>query len=177
MIIYNFCEKGCKISFTDFLAITTKTTKLYKSDFSEFYKLYEFIEQNLNEITHILFDGYEYFIENGKLHNLYGPALVKHSEDKTAYYQGANRYFYIDGKLVYDNLNIDRGCKKIEDFQTKEIFHYEKLINENQYDPITGKPFRIREGVDYKKHYINLNSRIKKDQRNKKLKMINARIL
>ena len=40
-------------------------------------------------------------------------------------------------------------------------------------DEITGKMYRRKEGVDYKKIYINLEERIKKDQRKKKLLQIN----
>ncbi len=68
--MYNFGEKPCKIEFDDFLSITTDI-RMYKSDFKDFSELYEYIEKNLNKITHILFNNYEYFLEKGLLHNLY----------------------------------------------------------------------------------------------------------
>jgi hypothetical protein len=171
--MYKFGEKECKISFTDFLSITTKTGKLYKSDFKEFYILYEFIENNLNDIKNILFNGYEYVIENGKLHNLYGPALIRHTE--TGYFPGTSTRFYIDGRLVFDNIDTDKGCTKIEDFQNNIIYHFKELTTkESRYDPNTKRSRRRIDGVDYIKTYIDLKQRIIQDQRKKKLKMING---
>ena len=173
MIIYNIGEIPCKIDFNDFLSLTTDVKK-YKSEFYSFADLYEFIDKNITKITNILFDNYEYTLENGKLHNLYGPAITKFTSSDSDYVpKGTKSYwFYIDGKLVCDQLN-DRGCKKIENFKNNEIFHYEEITNKkSEVDQITGIFYRRKEGIDYIKHYINLEYRIKKDQRKKKLNQI-----
>ena len=120
---YKFGDIECKISFEEFLSITINDVKKYKSDFRSFNQLYELIDKNLNQISHILFDGYEYILERGLLHNLYGPAYIKHADDKSAYSRGTIVYFYIDGKLIHNTLG-DR-CKRLEDFQNKEIFYLE----------------------------------------------------
>ena len=173
MINYKFGNIECKISFDDFLSLTINNVRKYKSDFKQFSELYEFIEKNKKLISHVLFDGYEYILEKGLLHNLYGPAIIKHCDDKSAYFRGTTKYFYIDGKCVFNQLD-GRGCKKLEDFQNKDIFHFQELTGKkSEKDEITGKMYRRKEGVDYKKIYINLEERIKKDQRKKKLLQIN----
>lgn len=173
MIIYKFGEIDCKISFKDFLKITIKDLVKYKSDFKEFSELYEFIEKNKNKIINIFFDGYEYYLQKGLLHNLYGPALIKHNDDPSQFFQGTSRWFYIDGKKVYDDLG-GRGCRKLEDFQNKNIFHFKEITNKTSgRDPDTGKFYRRKEGVDYKIYPINLKERIKIDQRKKKLERLN----
>jgi hypothetical protein len=172
MIIYNLGETDCKISFRDFLKITTKDMIKYKSDFKEFSELYELIEKNKKNITHILFDGYEYYIEKGLLHNLYGPALIKHNDDPKEFFKGTSIWFYIDGKKVYDNL-CGKGCRKLEDFQNNEIFHFQEISNKiSGRDPDTGKLYRRKEGIDYKTYPIDLKERIKIDQRKKKLEIL-----
>ena len=174
MITYYFGEKDCKLDFNDFLSITTDI-KRYKSDFKYFSDLYEFIEKNTNKISNILFDGYEYIIENGKLHNLYGPAYIKYNTTKENPYSfgSTTTWFYINGKLGCDRLDT-KGCRKLEDFQNNEIFFYEELSNKKaEVNTQTGKMYRRREGIDYIKHIINLKERIKKDQRKKKLLKIN----
>jgi len=172
MIYYKFGEISCKFSFKDFLKITYDNTIKYKSDFKEFSELYELIDKNANKISNILFDGYEYIIEKGKLHNLYGPALIKH-HDKDEFYKGTVEYFYIDGKNVFNDKLDGRGCTKLEDFQNKDIFHYQELTGKKSgRDEITGKMYRRQEGIDYIKTPINLKERIKKDQRKKKLQQI-----
>jgi len=171
MIKYNLGIE-CSISFDNFLKFTLKNNDVkYKSDFNSFSELFEFIDKNINDITHLLFDGYEYFLENGKLHNLYGPAFIKYNEDKNAFGNVVdNYYFYIDGKLCY-NLNDDRGCKYMRDFTEGDIYHYKSLTNKKKsyIDEMTGKIVKPKKGVDYIYQYINLESRIKIDQRKKKL--------
>lgn len=173
MIVYKFGEIPCKIDFKDFLSITTDIKK-YKSEFEDISMLYEYIEHNLNKITHILFDNYEYNLEKGLLHNLYGPALIRHHDGETSHLKGTFNWFYIDGKLVCNELNT-RGCNSIEKFNKDDIFHYEELTNipQNSIDPFTGNRYRRRDGIDYKKTYINLEQRIKLDQRKKKIQYIN----
>lgn len=174
--MYNFGEIPCKIEFDDFLSITTDIKK-YKSDFKDFSYLYEFIEKNLNKITQISFDNYEYFLEKGVLHNLYGPAHIRYTtEDSYMSKKGAKiNWFYIDGKLVFNNMDRDdRGCRKLSDFQTNKIFHLKILTTtENRYNPITKRTNRSQDGIDYIKTYIDLEQRIKIDQRKKKLKFLN----
>lgn len=169
MIEYKFGDILCKLSFRDFLSITTKNGKNLKKDFKTFYNLYEFIEIYKKDITHILFDGYEYFLEKGILHNLYGPAYIRYDED--GYFPGTHRIFYIDGKLVYDEGN--KKCTKLEDFN-KEIYHFEEITGKQSgHDPITGIRYRRREDIDYKMYPINLKHRILIDQRKKKLQKLN----
>jgi len=171
MIMYKFNEVDCKIDFKDFLSLTTKKTKLYKKDFEDLYSLYEFIEFNLNKIEHILFDGYEYYLEKGKLHNLYGPAIIKHVENQ--YFSGPSRWFYINGKKIYDDINSN-GCRKLENFENKEIFHFQEITNlKSGRDDSTGLWYRRKEDIDYKKYPVNLKRRIEIDQRKRKLEHIN----
>lgn len=172
--MYNFGEKPCKIEFNDFLSITTDI-KMYKSEFKSFSDLYEFIEKNLNKITHIFFNNYEYFLEKGVLHNLYGPAIIRHNNDDNTYFKGTSNFFYIDGKLVHDDLKtVDRGCKKLDNFKNTQIFHYKDISGRKSgRDVITGRWYKREEGVDYEIQYIDLDQRIKLDQRKKKLFYLN----
>lgn len=171
--MYNFGERPCKIEFDDFLCITTDI-KRYKSDFNDFSSLYEFIEKNIKKITHILFNNYEYYLEKGVLHNLYGPALTRHNNDKITYGQGTSNYYFIDGKIIYNTKDGDRGCKSLLDFQHKEIFQYKELTTpQSRLNAQTGKIRRPQEGIDYIRTFINLEQRIKLDQRKKKLKFLN----
>jgi hypothetical protein len=172
MIEYKFGDIKCKLDFDDFLSITTNVKK-YKSDFNSFSDLYEFIDKNKNEITHLFFDNNEYFLEKGILHNLYGPSHIRFNDKNSYLGQTKSLFFYINGKLVHDNLD-DRGCKKLESFQTEEIFFYKELTDKEQRRHSTNKYYRAKEGVDYIKTIINLDNLIKKDQRNKKLKKIST---
>jgi len=175
MTIYKFGDVECKISFNDFLVlILNNDSKFFKSDFKDFSELYEFIEKNKMKIYHIIFDGYEYLLENGLLHNLYDAATIKHCEDKSSYFQGTIKRFYIDGKKVYDALD-DRGCKNISDFKNNDIFHFVDITGKKSGRDNNGNFYRRKENVDYKIYPINLKSRIDKDQRKKKLKQINNR--
>ena len=56
--------------------------KKYKSDFIDFANLYEYIDKTKKSISHILLDGYEYFLEKGVLHNLYGLCTYQSNEEK-----------------------------------------------------------------------------------------------
>lgn len=175
MIKYKFGERYCDISFDKFLSLIYNDSEKFKSDFENFSVLYEFMVKNINDISKMLFDGYEYYLEKGVLHNLYGPALVKYCDDKQAYFQGTSNWFYIDGKLIQDDIGtIDRGCKKLEDFKSKEIFHYKDITGKKSYrDILTGKWYRRIEGVDYEIYKIDLQKRIESDQRKKKLLYLN----
>jgi len=165
-------EIKCKINFDDFLYLKFNGDKKYKSSYNTFPELYEFIDRNINKITYMKFDNYEYFLENGFLHNLYGPAHIKYSTTQTAFSNIGQKIFhyYIDGKIVHDKLD-DRGCRKKVDFKG-EIFFYEELTNNKSGRDSSGKLYRRKENIDYRKTIINLNERIKIDQRNKKLKKL-----
>lgn len=174
--MYKFLDVECKIDFESFLSIDAITGRLYKKDFESFYALYEYIEFNLKDITHILFDGYEYYLNHGKLHNLYGPAILKYNVASEVHISMINiTQFYIDGKLVCDDIgSTDRGCRKLESFREKEIFFYKELSNKKTgIDKITSRFYRRKEGIDYEKTIINLNERIKLDKRKLKLISIN----
>lgn len=176
MIEYSFGENKCKLDWDDFLCTTENDVKAYKSDFKDFAEFYEYIDVLKEKISHILFDGYEYFLENGVLHNLYGPAIIKiTSVDGKFTPKGTKSYyFYIDGKLVCNKLD-DRGCKNMEDFEKDEIFFYKRLTDKiSGRDPHTGIMYRRQEGVDYIKTNINLKQRRLLDQRKKKLKQLDG---
>jgi len=166
MIEYNLGERSCKLDFNTFINLTfNNDTKMYKNDFKDLANLYEVIDKNKNSITNILLDGHEYFLEKGFLHNLYGPAYIIYNNESIFVASGSKSlFFYIDGKLVSNTNNNDRGCRDLDDFKNDVIFFFEKLTI-----PHTG---RRQEGIDYIKHYINLEQRIKLDQRKKKLKII-----
>jgi len=175
MIKYRLGEIDCKISFEDFLSLTCNGDKKYKSEFRDMSELYEFFDKNIKRISNILFDGYEYYLQNGILHNLYGSALIRYNVNSPVLVspiECINR-FYIDGRLVLDDMSRPKGCSKLEDFNNKEIFFFEELTYKiSGRDPLTGLIYRRKEGVDYIKTIINLNDRIKIDQRYKKLKML-----
>jgi len=169
--MYKFGEVECKLSFRDFLAIsTTILPKKLKREFKNFYELYEFIEIYNHQITHILFDGYEYTLEKGILHNLYGPAYIRYDEDGIM--PGPRKFFYIDGKLVCEEMG--QKCSNLENFQTKDIHFFQELTGKQSgYDEKTRLRYRRKEGIDYKIYPINLKHRIKIDQRKKKLQRLN----
>jgi len=173
--MYKFLDVECKIDFDSFLSIDSVTGRLYKKDFESFYSLYEYIEFNLKDITHILFDDYEYYLNHGKLHNLYGPAMIKYNvTSEFSPTQFNINKFYIDGKLVVDDIMSTKGCRKLEFFKSREIFFYKELTNKKSgRDELTGIFYRRKEGIDYEKTIINLNDRIRIDQR--KLKLISLK--
>ena len=167
MIKYKF---ECQLDFNKLIKITTDNKPLYKKDFLDFSEFYYFLDTKINQITHILFDGYEYYLKNGKLHNLYGPARIKYYSDeeiKNSYFlKNTSNWFYINGNLVCDKLD-NRGCRELKDFQNNDIFYWHHL------KPVTATKPRIKEGIDYIKYPINLKLLIIRDQRKKKLQKIN----
>jgi hypothetical protein len=173
MIEYKLGEKKIKIDFDAFLCLKFKDKKFYKSDFNAFSELYEFIDKNKMKISYMLFNNNEYFLENGVLHNLYGPAHIRINDKEDSFYVKGTKtqFFYIDGKLVYDKMD-NRGCKKLEDFKDKEIFFYDELSNKKSGKDENGNFYRRKENIDYIKTIINLSERIKIDQRNKKIKKL-----
>ena len=77
MIYYKIGDKECEIDWKQFLCIETKNNKkIYKSDFKDKSSFYEYIDKNITKISTILFDGCKYILENGVLHNLFGPAHI-----------------------------------------------------------------------------------------------------
>lgn len=172
MIEYPFGHMKCKIDFNNFLSLCTNEEKLYKSNFDDFPQLYEYIDKNKKKIEHIIFDGYEYFLENGVLHNLYGPAFIIIKGEKTAYVPLGQKgqWYYIDGNLVH-NKQFNKRCTCQSDFNDTEIFIYKQLKdNVPIIDQSTGRQYRNRrDGEDYIKVTIDLEQRIKIDQRNKKI--------
>lgn len=175
MIYYKFGDKNCKIDFLDFLCLIFDNKKIYKSEFENFSDLYEFIDKNKCHISYLLFDNYEYYLERGVLHNLYGSAYSRIVDNDNEYNPKGykNEYFYIDGKLVCDKLDFKRGCKKECDFKNNEIFHIQRITDNEPGRDKNGKFYRLKEGVDYIKTTINLKERIKIDQRKKKLLKLN----
>jgi len=173
MIDYSLGEKKCKINFDDFLSLKFKGKILYKSSFKDFSELYEFIEKNKNNISHMLFDNYEYFLERGVLHNLYGPSHIKINDNEHAFVPIGHKslYFYIDGKLVCDKMDT-RGCKKLDIFQNNEIFFYDELTNKKSGKDLNGNFYRRKENIDYIKTPIDILERIKFDERGKKIKKL-----
>lgn len=170
MIMYKFGEVECKIQWEEFLSV--KTTEIqYKSDFKNFNTFYEFLDKNIKIIKELLFNGYKYILENGILHNLYEPSLIRISGPKTFAPNSTSRLYYIDGGLVC--WKMSERCRNRDQFEKKEIFHFEELTNKQSgRDVDTGVWYRRKEGIDYIKHYINLEYRRKQDQRSKKLNRI-----
>jgi len=173
MIEYSLGEKKCRIDFNGFLSLIYRGNKMYKSEFKNFPMFYEFIDKNKKHITHMLFDNNEYLLQGGVLHNLYGPAHIRISDKDDSFYGKGNKaeYFFINGKLVHDKVD-NRGCKKIEDFENKEIFFYDELTNKKPGRDSNGNFYRRKEGIDYIKTMIDLSERIKFDQRNKKIERL-----
>jgi len=170
MTIYPIGDFECKIDFDNFLCLVIKGDKKYKSDFSDLSVLYEYIDRNITDITYLLFNNNEYFLKNGVLHNLYGAGHVRINDKEDAFYPIGHKSlrFYIDGKLVYMKPGVH--CKKLENFQKQEIFFYEELTNKKPGKDKNGKFYRRKEGIDYITTIINLDERIKFDQRNNKIK-------
>ena len=168
MINYKFGNIECKIDWECFLIIKIKEQKLYKSNFKNFPDFYEFLDKNINDISNILFDNFEYNLENGKLHNLYGSATINYYENN---YIGKafSKRFYINGEIVYYE---GQPCKKLENFETGEIYHYEELTK-NKTGRTNGKFYIRKENIDYIKHYIDLQKLRNKDKRKQKLKNLN----
>lgn len=172
MIKYNFGIE-CEISWNKFLSMETIHDKLYKRDFKDFSEFYYFLDTNKKEINKIIFDGYEYILENGVLHNLYGPAKIRHTEKEEGQpFFGTTKWFFINGRLVTDKLENIRGCKNEKDFENGEIFFYEELTNKTSGRQDDGTMYRRKEGVDYIKHYIDLKKLRQKEVRKKKLEQI-----
>lgn len=169
MIQYSLGEKKCLLDWNKFICLTYNNIKMYKSEFKDLANLYEVIDKNIKSVSNLLLDGHEYIIEKGILHNLYGPAYIKYN-DSTAFSPAGSisLYFYIDGKLVCNTNENNRGCKTLEEFQNDDIFFFEKLNTENIVQFVR----RPKEGIDYIKHRINLERRILMDQRKKKLKLL-----
>jgi len=173
MIKYNFGIE-CEISWNKFLCVNMGEERRYKQEFENFNEFFYFLEHNKRTITKLLFDGYEYILQNGLLHNLYGPAKLRHKEKEDGDpFFGTTKWFFINGKLVTDKLENYRGCKNLEDFENNEIFFYEEVTGKKSgRDEKTGQLYRRKEGIDYIKHPINLESLRQKDIRKKKLDQI-----
>jgi len=103
---------------------------------------------------------------------LYGPAKLRHTEKNEQQFFGNSRWYFINGKLVSDEVGSIRGCKTEKSFEEGEIFFYEELTNKQSGRDNTGKMYRRKEGVDYIKHHIDLKKLREKDIRKKKLKKI-----
>ena len=166
MINYKFGEIEEKIEWDDFLSLTYKDKLTYKSDYKTFSDLYEFICKNIKDITKLLFDGYEYILQDGLLHNLYGPATLKHIKD--GFMPGTRRRYYINGKLVFAKekpFRYDKVCNKVEDFE-KEIVFLEWITKKIE----RGKTYK--EDINYILHPINLEELRIQDKRYNKLNRI-----
>jgi len=167
MIKYNL-GNDVKIAWKDFLSLDFYDVRMYKSEFKSFSDFFEYLDKNIKDITNLLFDGYEYKLENGVLHNLYGPALIKYIDDDNAFRKGTIDRFYINGKIV---LSHQKEIRKLNDFENEEIYHYEELDVERKMLSL-GRLERMKEGIHYINHYIDLKELRKRDKRNKKLNRI-----
>lgn len=171
MIKYNF-GLNCKIDWEKFLSLKTfdNNKTLYKSDFESFADLYEYIDKHKIEIKELLFNGYQYFLEDGLLHNLYGPAKITISDKNKPFYKPGHTLlsFYINGKEVkYSN----KHCSKLKDFNEEKIYFHHEITNKKT-ERINGVSYRRKEGIDYTKEYINLELLRKLDLRKRKLNRI-----
>lgn len=165
MINYKIGDVECKLGFEDFLSLIYNGKKLYKSDFKDVAEFYEFIDKNIKNISELIFDNYTYTLEDGLLHNLYGPATFKYMKD--SYFPGPSRRFYIKGKLI--SRDSGAPCQKLEDFEREEIHYHQEITGK-----ISKPGDRRREGIDYIKHYYDLKLLRQKDQRKQKLIRLNA---
>lgn len=165
---HNASKTSTQLDFKSFLCVEDHNgIKLYKSDFKEFSNLYEYIDKNIKSIKSILHENREYILYNGLLHNLYGPSMKKHNGHD--YIVRTHRYF-INGKLVYCE---GQPCRNDDDFENGKIYFFEEITHRKSgRDVITGKRYHRKEGIDYKKHYINLKGLRDKERRNKKLNRI-----
>jgi len=165
MIEYSFGERKCKLDWNIFIYLLSDK-KYYKSDFKDFSDLYEYIDRNKKGISQILLDGHKYILENGVLHNLYGPAYIRYNDKNTPLVGEKSNFFYIDGKAVSNKLD-NRGCRTLEEFGSDELYHYKEISNKKHV-----KDNNRKEGVDYIKTPINIKQKILLDQRKKKLDQI-----
>jgi len=116
---------------------------------------------------------YHYTIENGVLHNLYGPAMSRHTDNKEVFMKGSFFKYFINGKIVYDVNSYPKHTTKLKNFENKEIFHFEEITGKKSEKNLTTmKWYRRKEGVDYKKHYLNLKQLREQDIRKIKIKKI-----
>ena len=167
MIHYDF-GMNCVIDWNEFLQLKTFSGEImYKSNFTDFPQLYEYIDKNKKDISNLLFDGHKYILENGMLHNLFGPVKMKYNDNTT--YLSVSRRYFINGKPVWCN----NGPCKVTDFEKGDLYFHEEITNrKSTRDVTTGIWYRRKEGIDYKKYYINLEELKFQDKRNKKLKRI-----
>lgn len=173
MIKYNF-GIDCDLSWEKFLCLEVNSVKMYKQDFTDFSELFYFIEHNKKHITNLLFDGYEYVVENGLLHNLYGPAKIRYEDPNDhKIFHGTSKWFFIYGELVMCKDKVGRGCSNKKEFEG-DIYFYNEITNKKSGRDIeTGIYYRRKEGVDYIKNHIDLKKLREKDIRKKKLEKLN----
>jgi len=160
MINYKIGDIDCKIKWEDFLSLIINDEIKYKSDFESFPQFYEFLDKNIKTITKLLLDGYEYILENGVLHNLYGPSTLKYNDGSSYLPESISKRFYIKGRQVFNYISDIRGCIKMDDFENCEIFYLTIL---------TDVKSRRKEGVDYTREIIDLKKLRELDKRKKKL--------
>lgn len=164
MIIYNIGGVECKIGFEDFLSLVYIDKKLYKSDFKSVSEYYEFIDKNIKDISELVFDNYSYKLNDGLLHNLYGPAIIKVNPPESFMGRTISKRFYIKGKLV--SIRQGNPCKNLKEFEEDKIYYYE-FFSKNKN--------RLKEGIDYKRYPYNLELLRKHENRRKKLNKLNKK--
>lgn len=173
MIKYNIGDIPVNFDMSKFLCLIYDEEKIYNDYFDNIQSIYKFIDMNIKNISMILFDGVEYILEDGKLHNLYGAAIKRYVEKDELNFSNNTmvEYFYIDGKLVVNRpYKGGRGCRNKSDFQEKPIYHYEELTNIKSGEKSNGKYYRRKIGIDFDYHIIKLKTRIVLDTRKKKIK-------
>lgn len=174
MIMYNFSNKpnycffngkvktDYKLDWNDFLCIKTRYFYRYKNSFKDFGDLYEYIEKNKSDIICIRQDGLDLYLKNGQLHNLNGAAVFKYKKyDKNDYYPAdkAIKQYYINGKLVYF---MKKPCDTDMNFNNGNLEFYE-------YVDIYNRKGRIKKGIDYNIHEIDISTLKKEEERIRKL--------
>lgn len=157
MILYKIGDINIKINWDNFLILETSESKYYRSDFIDFPEMYKFLDENLKHIKYLKFDGFEYYLNNGLLHNLWGPAKIVSVEG--GFGDGFCKRFFINGEIVwYKGIH----CKNMKNFESGEIYFYEKLTD--------GAIYRIKEKIDY--NLINLEKLREKELRKNKIEKI-----
>lgn len=148
MVSYKIGYIECFFKFEDFISLECDFKKYYKCDFIDFSSLIKFIDENIKQITKIVFDNKQYVLENGLLHNLYGPSITVYPTPGGHNKNTIKRYF-INGNIIESGGDIDILSDKI--FKNGNIYYKD---NKN------------------KKVYIILDDLIKQDIRKQKLKRI-----
>jgi len=164
MILYKIGDVENKIDYDTFLCLIHKGEKMYKSSFTSFAELYEFLDKNINHIDELIFNDLHLYLEDGVLHNLYGPAVIQHLDPKTnPINSDIRRRYLINGKFLFSQ-DYKKIINRKEEFEGPVCFI--DIIKKHKPSE------RQKEGEHYIKTNIDLEHLRKIDKRKRKLKRI-----